>query len=436
MGLNIGQCGIVQRHKDGSATLLRPGRNGGPGTEIAISTELADEYRLATGDVVAGKTEALGLDHDTNGPDIGAMEEEGWDSQFDEPTARRSPSRFNVTSSLRFPTVRMTEISQINGLEGEEISERPYARTQRSRSERTSPDRLMTLAIGSTDSTGRMLDLAAPLGAGVFGIIHGAHGTGLTTTLQAVLGGLLANAPVATVPLILLLRPRSEEATEWRKRFPQADIVVGSSEFSEGTPQQTVRICDLMLEAAQRQTESGKDVVVLVDSLTALWGALLEAEEADAQQEADSSRSRQRVREWVQKAGCFHGEAPLGGGLGGSLTIIGTVWNQGTDAEAEEDRELHPNLRLMEHILPEAGWLVALSENLMRQRLYPAIDITRCRSQHEEKLLPAEYAETLFKTRGSLPRRDPLAVYERVMDALHASSDLPSLLAALGPPQG
>jgi hypothetical protein len=171
-----------------------------------------------------------------------------------------------------------------------------------------------------------MLDFAAPLGAGVFGIVYGPHGSGLTRTLQSVLKGIVTNAPDCVV-LVLLLRPRAEEATEWRRRFPEADVVVGASAFSETAPEQTLQLCDLMLEAAQRRTEVGRDVVLLVDSLSALWGTMLEAEEADAQREADISAARRRMQEWVRRAGCFHSQGPLGGGLGGSLTLIGTVWH-------------------------------------------------------------------------------------------------------------
>jgi transcription termination factor Rho len=242
--------------------------------------------------------------------------------------------------------------------------------------------------------------------------------------------GIVTNAPDCVL-LVLLLRPRAEEATEWRRRFPEADVVVGASAFSETPPEQTLQLCDLMLEAAQRQTELGRDVVLLVDSLTALWGTMLEAEEADAQREADLSASRRRMQEWVRRAGCFHGQGPLGGGLGGSLTLIGTVWHQSIDTEAEEENDLHPHLRLLEYVLPEARWLVPLSETLSRQRLYPTIDVRRCRSQDEERLLPAESVEAHLTARGRLPERDPSASYLRVLSALDASDDQAGLLVAL-----
>ena len=318
-----------------------------------------------------------------------------------------------------------------HSVEVQTAENRPFPRAQRARSERTPPDRRLTLATGCIDVTGRTLDFAAPLGAGVLGIVYGPHGAGLTRTLQSVLDGIVTNAPDCVL-LVLLLRARAEEATEWRRRFPEAEIVVGASAFAETEPEQILHLCDLMLETAQRQTELGTDVVLLVDSLTALWGAMLEAEEADAQREADTSQARRRMREWVQKAGCFHGEAPLGGGLGGSLTLLGTVWHQAIDAEAEEEHDLHPHLRLLEHILPEASWLVPLSDTLARQRLYPTIDVRRCRSHYEDRLLAPESKETHLKVRGQLPDRDPVACYLRLQSALDASADPKGLLTALG----
>ena len=360
-------------------------------TEIEVPEEVADEFRLVTGDVVEGETE---------------------------------------TGAEYLPD-RLAAVTKINGLNLEDAEERPFPRSNRGRAERTSPDRLLTLTVAPDDFTGRMLDFSAPLGAGIFGVVYGPHGGGLTRTLQAVLNGVTENAPDC-IAIVLLLRARAEEATEWRGKFPQADVVVGSSTFREGTPQQILELCDLVLEAAQRQTELGRDVALLVDSLTALWGALLEAEEADAQQEADTSLGRQRIQEWARKAGCFHGAGLLGGGLGGSLTIIGAVWNQTIDIEAEEERDIHPHLRLLEYVLPEAAWQIALSNTLTEKRLYPAVDIKKCHSQDEEKLLPAATLEPLLKTRGSLPRHDSLSCYKQFMAALEVSSDLNSLLDAPG----
>src|SRR5579871_726195 len=325
MSLQMTENGIVHRHEDGTTTILRPGRNGGSGTEIEVPQELADAYRLATGDVVEGPAEPLESGEEDDQEDI------PWEAA---PPTEETVSE--VPASRFVSTERLTEITLVNGLTPEEAEERPFPRTRRSHSERTPPDRWLALATGPEDATGRMLDFAAPLGNGCMGVIYGPHGSGLTRALRSVGQGIARNAPDCVL-FLLLLRARSEEVTDWRRQFPQADVVVCPSVINAGTPEQTLRLADLVLEAAQRQAEMGKDVVLLVDSLTGLWGAMLEAEEADAQREADQSQARQRLREWVQKAGCFHGETPLGGSLGGSLTLVGTLWHQVVDEEAEEE---------------------------------------------------------------------------------------------------
>lgn len=427
MALGITQNGIVHRHEDGTTTIVRPGKNGGPGTEVEAQQELADAYRLATGDIIEGATEPVAEEPNTARSDEVMEDEASWDEQIDETAAVRNMTIPDWLVTRCVPTERLTTITRVNGLTLEEAEERPFPRTNRSHSERTPPDRLLPVATGTNDATGRMLEFALTLGIGCMGVIRGPHAGGLTRTLRAVLNGIATHAPDC-IQIVLLLRARSEEITDWRRRFPHADVVVCPSALGGSTPEQALRVADLVLEAAQRQTELGRDVVLLVDSLTGLWGAMLEVEEADAQAQADQSHARQRMREWVQKAGCFHGETPLGGSLGGSLTIIGTVWDQPIDEEAEEERDLHPHLRLLEHIVHETSWRVALSEPLVRQRLYPAIDVKRCLSSHEERLLPSDLLERLLIARGTLPRRDPLDCYLRLMDALEATSDLNALL--------
>lgn len=423
MALNINQNGIVHRHEDGTTTILRPGKNGGPGTEIAVHQELADQYRLATGDIVEGATEPL-----EDNSDVDRDEAPGAEPGEESPPANEGDPK---APALRYVAVEsLTEIARINGLMPEEAEERPFPRTRRSHSERTPPDRWLSLATSPDDVTGRMLDVAAPLGNGCMGMVYGPHGSGLTHTLRSVGKGIASNAPDCVL-LILLLRARSEEVTDWRRQFPQADVVICPSVVNAGMPEETLRLADLVLEAAQRQSEMGKEVILLVDSLTGLWGAMLEVEEADAQRQADQSQARQRMREWVQKAGCFHGETPLGGSLGGSLTLIGTLWHQAVDEEAEEEGEVHPHLRLLEHLIPEASWRITLSKALADRRLYPAIDVKQCLSRDEETLLPIQTLDRLWMVRATLPHNEPLFCYQRLVDAIEATPDLDSLLQRL-----
>lgn len=431
MALNIRQNGIVLRQDDGSVTIHRPGKGGNAGVIIEVGEELADTWRLATGDVVEGVTAVF--DDVQAVSDASAEWYEQYDlmdeEQRDEPGSARGVS---VPTWLRehvLPSEQLVSITRVNGLEWKDADERPSPR-KRNNAERSSPDRLLPLAVRASDTTGRMLDFAAPLGTGCVGVITGPHASGLTRTLEAVVAGTCANAPDVAV-LVLLLRARGEEATEWRRQFPNADVVVCSSASSASTPEQALRLADITLACAQRQTELGRHVLLAVDSLTGLWGAMLEAEHADSQSEADQSRARYRLREWVQKAGNFGGPGLLGASLGGSLTLVGTAWQQGIDEEAEEERDVHPHLRLMEHLLHDTNWRVPLSPVLMRERLFPAIDTARCLSQPEDKLLPPEIYEQLLTARAKLARLDLLSRHKRLLDALEETTDNSQLPDAL-----
>jgi transcription termination factor Rho len=267
-----------------------------------------------------------------------------------------------------------------------------------------------------------VLDFAATLGAGCAGIIVGAHSAGLTRTLRSVVAGACANSPDIAV-IVLLLRARGEECSDWRRRFPQADVVVCPSPGDEATPEQTLHMANLTLACAQRQSELGRSVLIAVDSLTALWGTMLELEAADAQANADRSRARQDIREWIQKAGNFGGEGPLGGSLGGSVTLVGTVWQIAVDSEAEEEGEIHPHLRLLEHILHETSWRIFLSDELAAQRLFPAIDVLRGTSRYEREILSTEWRDRLELGRRAVSGLSRVERYSAVIEAIEATPD-------------
>ncbi len=430
MALEIMRNGIAHRQEDGTVILHRPGKNGSVGTQVAVETALAEEYNLAAGDVVAGRTEPIpcGL-AEPDPADPGGEDALLWEEQWDEPGAVRGVKVPVWLATHIVPSERLITVERLNGLNPTAAKERPRPR-RRSAYERATPDRLLPLATGPADLTGRMIDFAAPLGSGYAGIIYGPHAAGLTRTLRAVVAGVSANASDCLL-IVLLLRARGEELTDWRRRFPNAEIVVCPTPQNGATPEQMLQMADLTLACAQRQTELGRAVVLAVDSLTGLWGAMLETEEADAQARADHSRARQRIREWMQAAGNFSGEGLLGSSLGGALTLVGTVWQRAIDPEAEEEREVHPHLRLLEQILHETSWRVPLSEALAAQRLYPAIDTARCLSEREENLLPPTTYEALLSARRALAGLSPLERYHALMDALEATPDNTALITRL-----
>jgi transcription termination factor Rho len=427
MSIGIERHGIARRADEGAVILRRPAPNGRVGTTVEVSAAIAERFRLWTGDVVEGGRAPIGQPFGDEEPAFARDEFE----QFDEPARARGEVVPEWLFTKLFPSEMLLSVERVNGLPAEQALDRPSARGKRGSHERAAPDRRVSLATSPSDLSGRALDFAAPFALGYAGILYGPHGAGLTRALQAALLGIGANAPEAA-RVVLLMRPRGEEITDWRRRFPDVDVVVAPTPAAGATAEQTMEMADLVLACCQRQTELGRHVVLAVDSLTALWGAMLEAEEADAQQEADLAWARRRVREWMQCAGSFSAEGLFGSGLGGSLTILGTVWHQGVDPEAEEEGEVHPHLRLMEHILHDTNWRVPLSGELARSRLFPAVEPAHAHSREAERLLGEVSFSAWTAARAGLSDETPIRRHLRLMEALEATADEDALLAHLG----
>ena len=396
--LGISEHGIVDARDRERIRIIRLHANGSYPDHIAVDPQVTDCARLETGDIAVGTI---------------------------------APVSRSERKSQADAAFELTGVSSINGVDPDSAASRPTPRETRNIYERIRPHRRVSIAVSSQDVTGRAIDLAAPVGVGCAGIIHGPHGGGLTTALFHVVSGFRVNAP-DVIPIVLLLRSRSEEVTHWRRAFPESDVVVCPSAQSGAPPEETLDAADLVMEAAQRQTEMGRHVLLAVDSLTGLWGAMLEAEEADAQREADIAASRHRIRQWIQKAGDFTGEGFLGSRIGGSLTLIGTAWSTRIDVEAEEEGETHPHLRLLEHLIPESNWLLALSGELADDRLYPAVDIPKCQSRYEESILDSSTFMRIQSVRRNLQDLPLVKQHDRLISAIEAVDSEEALIDMLG----
>lgn len=434
--LNFTRNGIVHRPADGPVVLIRPGKNGSLGSVTEVPEALANAYSLSDGDVVSGVSEPL------DGAEAHERERASEDDLSQPEQLSNLDANNGVTQWLETrvaPTERLVSIDWINCLTPDDALDRPSPRQKRNSLERSTPDRHVPLGCGPNDLTGRVLDLAAPFGIGVVGLIYGPHASGLTRALHSVVRGVTEHAPDVQV-IVLLLRSRGEEMTDWRRKFPGAEVVVCPSGVFGATPDQTMRVADLTLECAKRQSELGRHVLLAVDSLSGLWAAMLETEDADAQREADHAYARIRMREWLQSAGNFGGEGLLGSGLGGSITIVGTVWHQQSDLEEEEEGEMHPHLRLLEHTLHEADWRVPLRGGLASKRLFPAIDVVRAYSRSDRDLLGEELATLRDNALKALSRLEGVEQYNALMTALenHPEDDdaWRALASSYEPPLG
>src|SRR5579872_4422343 len=147
MTLDIMRNGLVHRLEDGSVTILRPGRNGGPGEEIEVERGLADAYGLASGDIVEGSAEPIETSETSSSPEC----LEDWavgDEERDEPAAVRGATIPDWLMTRCMPTERLVSLTRINGLCVEQAQERPSPRLRRNTLERAAPDRRVALATG------------------------------------------------------------------------------------------------------------------------------------------------------------------------------------------------------------------------------------------------------------------------------------------------
>jgi transcription termination factor Rho len=176
------------------------------------------------------------------------------------------------------------------------------------------PDRKIDLTSGFPDPTNRIIDLMAPIGFGQRGLITSPPRAGKTIILQKIAQAVMRNHP-DTFLIVLLVDERPEEATAMR-RAVQGEVAVSTN---DKPPENHVRLTELVLKKAKRLVETGRDVVILMDSLTRLGRAynLLQRGGGRTLSGGLDSRSLERPK------ALFGGARNIEGG--GSLTIIATA---------------------------------------------------------------------------------------------------------------
>ena len=234
------------------------------------------------------------------------------------------------------------------------------------------PNRRLTLesAEGDNDPAMRLLDFIAPIGLGQRTLIVAPPKAGKTVLLKKIAQAIERSHPDIEL-MVLLIDERPEEVTELR-RSVRADVI--DSTFD--APQENhVRVADMVYERAQRLVEQGKDVVVLMDSLTRL------ARACNALAPGGRAMSGGLAPGVLQRPKRFFGAA-RNIEEGGSLTIIATVLVE-TGSRMDDV--------IFEEFKGTGNSEIRLDRSLSEARIFPAIDLTRSGTRHEELLLtPAE----------------------------------------------
>ena len=232
------------------------------------------------------------------------------------------------------------------------------------------------------DISMRVLDLIAPIGKGQRGLIVAPPRAGKTIILQKLANAIVENHPEVHL-IVLLIDERPEEVTDMKKNI-RGEVI--SSTFDEKADRH-VQVADMVIEKAKRLVEAGRDVVILLDSITRLA-------RAHNQVARDSGKimSGGLDAKALEKPKKFFGAA-RNIADGGSLTIIGTALIE-TGSRMDEV--------IFEEFKGTGNMEVVLSRKVAERRIFPAIDINKSGTRKEELLLTDEERNRVFLLRNFL----------------------------------
>lgn len=237
------------------------------------------------------------------------------------------------------------------------------------------------------DYGNRMIDLFSPIGKGQRGLIVAQPKTGKTFLLKDVANAIAKNHPECYL-IVLLIDERPEEVTDMR-RSVNAEVI--ASTFDEPA-ENHVRVAGIILEKAKRLTESGHDVVILLDSITRLARAY-----------NTTAPTSGRVLSGGVEANALHKPKKFFGAArniehGGSLTILATALTE-TGSKMDEV--------IFEEFKGTGNMELQLDRSLANKRMYPAIDLTKSSTRREELLMEDDVLSKMFVLRKHLADMKP-----------------------------
>lgn len=247
----------------------------------------------------------------------------------------------------------------------------------------------------------RLIDLFAPIGKGQRGLIVAQPKTGKTVLLKEIANAIAYNHPEVYL-IILLIDERPEEVTDMQ-RSVNAEVI--SSTFDEPADRH-VRIANLVLEKAKRLTESGHDVVILLDSITRLARAYNTVAPSSGKVLSGGVEASA-----LQKPKRFFGAARQIED-GGSLTIIATALTE-TGSKMDDV--------IFEEFKGTGNMELQLDRKLSNKRIYPAIDIVSSSTRRDDLLLDKDVLQRLWVLRNHLADMNPVEALEFLKDKMKFS---------------
>ena len=269
----------------------------------------------------------------------------------------------------------LMQVSTVNGKDPELAKERDHFPSLTP----LYPDEQIKLEYQVNALTNRMIDIVSPVGFGQRGLIVSPPKAGKTSTLKEIANGIATNYPDVEL-LVFLIDERPEEVTDI-ERSVKGEVI--SSTFDQ-KPENHIRIAELVLDRAMRLVEDGRDVVILMDSITRLARAY----------NLVVKPSGRTLSGGLDPASFYFPKRFFGAARniedGGSLTILATAL---VDTGSRMDDIIY------EEFKGTGNMELHLSRQLAQRRIFPAIDIQRSGTRKEELLMTPEQLESIWNFR-------------------------------------
>ena len=261
------------------------------------------------------------------------------------------------------------------------------------------PYQRLRLEDGTKDLSMRLIDLVAPIGKGQRGLIVAPPKAGKTVLLKKVANAIEKNYPEVEL-IVLLVDERPEEVTDMKRSLVSGEVIY--STFDE-LPAHHVKVAEMVLARAQRLVEHGKDVVILLDSMTRLARAYNMVVPASG-----------RTLSGGLDPGALHRPEKFFGAArkmeeGGSITILATALVE-TGSRMDEV--------IFEEFKGTGNMELHLDRRLSEKRIFPAISLNKSGTRREDLLMDQEEMEAIWAMRRAMANRDPQDVTSEIIDNL------------------
>ena len=260
------------------------------------------------------------------------------------------------------------------------------------------PDERLALETDPKDISMRVMDIFTPIGKGQRGLIVSPPRTGKTVLMQQVANAISVSNPDAYL-IILLVDERPEEVTDMI-RNTKAHVI--SSTFDE-TPERHVQIAELVIEMSKRMVESGRDVVILLDSITRLARAYntLQPHSGKILSGGVDANALHKPRRFFAAARNIED--------GGSLTILATALVE-TGSRMDEV--------IFEEFKGTGNMELCLDRTMVDKRIFPAINIEKSGTRKEELLLHPDELSKIWILRRAINGVPPVEAMEMIINRL------------------